>query len=94
MKDNPFLKTIVTTIPFSVSLFLPDNTYLIWRILLLVIFLGLDYYINVSSNSTIIMERSQNKLASQMLHAAKEIAEYRKNDITRRGKGGMKKWKK
>lgn len=29
------------------------------------------------------MERSQNKLASQMLHAAKEIAEYRKNDITK-----------
>lgn len=81
MKNNPFLKTIVTTIPFAVSLFLPNNTYFIWRILLLVIFLGLDYYINVSSNSTIIMERSQNKLATQMLHAAKEIAEYRENDI-------------
>lgn len=82
MKDKAFLKTIVTTIPFAVSLLLPDDTHFIWRILLLVIFLGLDYYINVSSHSTIIMERSQNNLANQMLNGAKEIAKYRQNDIT------------
>lgn len=82
MKIKPVLITIATSIPFAVSLFCPDGTLTcIWRIVLFCIFAGLTYITNLSSNSTIIKERSKNKLANQMLSGAKEIAEYRKNNI-------------
>lgn len=82
MKHKPLFQTISTTIPFAIPLLFPgDIIPYSWRIILLIIFFLLDYYINASANSTIFMERGQNELMEQMLNGEQEIVEYRRHLI-------------
>lgn len=82
MRIRPFLLTLAAAIPFIVSLFFPDGIHsYIWRIILLFIFLVINYIINAFSNTTLYIERSQNHLSDKILDEEKELAEYRRNII-------------